>query len=153
MPDTLSRKIYRDLFSDDQWDLIYAMAGHALDNDDFTPEDVYSIRNKIHSLFDYNDWNLHFHWRHCDSSRTGRCHLHWHHRGAMLHSLLQFSPKKMTFDRAQLIEDYIQQLIEGMDYKTMECLVYDTLKDNLSDYNDEQLITEVEEYNPELLGE
>ena len=57
----------------------------------------------------------------------------------------------MTFDRAQLVEDYIQQLIEGMDYKTMECLVYDTLKDNLSDYTDEQLITEVEEYKPELL--
>ena len=55
MPDTLSRNIYRALFSDDQWDLIYAMSGHALDNDDFTPEDVYSIRNKIHALFDHND--------------------------------------------------------------------------------------------------
>ena len=57
----------------------------------------------------------------------------------------------MVFNREQLVEDYIQQLIEGMDYKTMECLVYDTLKDNLADYTDEQLITEVEEYNPELL--
>ena len=57
----------------------------------------------------------------------------------------------MTFNRDQLVEDYIQHLIEGMDYKTMECLVYDTLKDNLSDYTDEELITEVEEYNPELL--
>ena len=57
----------------------------------------------------------------------------------------------MTFNRDQLVEDYIQQLIEGMDYKTMECLVYDTLKYNLSDYTDDQLITEVEEYNPELL--
>jgi hypothetical protein len=57
----------------------------------------------------------------------------------------------MTFDRAQLIEDYIQQLIEGMDYKTMECLVYDTLMENLTDYSDEQLITEVTEYDPELL--
>ncbi len=56
----------------------------------------------------------------------------------------------MTFDRAQLIEDYIQQLIEGMDYKTMECLVYDTLAENLKDYTYEQLITEVAEYNPEL---
>jgi hypothetical protein len=36
-------------------ELIYAMSGHALDSDDFTPEDVYSIRNKIHALFDYND--------------------------------------------------------------------------------------------------
>ena len=63
--------------------------------------------------------------------------------------ILKFN--KMSFNREQLVEDYIQQLIEGMDYKTMECLVYDTLKDNLADYTDEHLITEVEEYNPELL--
>ena len=63
--------------------------------------------------------------------------------------ILKFN--KMSFNREQLVENYIQQLIEGMDYKTMECLVYDTLKDNLADYTDEQLITEVEEYNPELL--
>ena len=64
--------------------------------------------------------------------------------------ILEFEKMK-NIDREQLVENYIQQLIEGMDYKTMECLVYDTLKDNLSDYTDEQLITEVEEYNPELL--
>lgn len=63
--------------------------------------------------------------------------------------ILKFN--KMSFNREQLVEDYIQQLIDGMDMKTMECLVYDTLKDNLADYTDEQLITEVEEYNPELL--
>ncbi len=57
----------------------------------------------------------------------------------------------MTFDRAQVIEDYIQQLIESMDYKTMECFVYDTLMENLTDYSDEQLIAEVTEYDPELL--
>jgi hypothetical protein len=39
----------------------------------------------------YDTWHLHFHWRHCDSSGTGRCHLYWHHPGAMLHSLLQFT--------------------------------------------------------------
>jgi hypothetical protein len=64
--------------------------------------------------------------------------------------ILEFTKMK-NIDREQLVEDYIQQLIEGMDYKTMECLVYDALKDNLADYTDEQLITEVEEYNPELL--
>ena len=64
--------------------------------------------------------------------------------------ILEFEKMK-NIDREQLVENYIQQLIEGMDYKTMECLVYDTLKDNLADYTDEQLITEVEEYNPELL--
>ena len=55
-------------------------------------------------------------------------------------------------NRDQLIEDYIQTLIENMDYKTMECFVYDAMKDNLSTYTDDELITEVEEYNPELLG-
>jgi len=57
----------------------------------------------------------------------------------------------MTFDRETLIEDYIQNLIDGMDMKTMERMVYDTLKDNLSSYSDEELITEVEEHYPELL--
>jgi hypothetical protein len=48
----------------------------------------------------------------------------------------------MTFDRAQLIEDYIQQIIGT---------VYDTMQDTLTTYTDEQLITEVKEYDPELL--
>jgi hypothetical protein len=52
---TLSQKVYAKLFSEDQWDLIYAMVGHALDDDDFDPEDVYTIRKKIHLLFDDND--------------------------------------------------------------------------------------------------
>jgi hypothetical protein len=63
--------------------------------------------------------------------------------------ILKFN--KMSFNREQLVEDYIQQTIEGMDYKTMERFVYDTLKDNLADYNDEELITEVTDYYPELL--
>ena len=65
--------------------------------------------------------------------------------------ILKFN--KMSFNREQLVEDYIQQLLECMDYKTMESIVYDTLQDNLATYTDEQLITEVTEYNPELLGE
>lgn len=70
----------------------------------------------------------------------------------MTTSLSNTKITEMTFDRAQLTEDYIQQLIEEMDYnKTMECFVYDTLKENLSSYSDEQLIEEVKEYNPELL--
>jgi hypothetical protein len=64
--------------------------------------------------------------------------------------ILEFTKMK-NIDRKQLVEDYIQQMIEGMDYKTMECLVYDTLKDNLSNYTDEELITEVTDYYPELL--
>ena len=57
----------------------------------------------------------------------------------------------MTFNRDSLIADYVQQLIEGMDHKTMEGFVYDTLKDNLASYTDAELITEVTDYYPELL--
>ena len=56
-------------------------------------------------------------------------------------------------NRQELQENYIQQLIEGMDFKTMECFVYDTLKENLSSYTDEELITEVTDYYPELIEE
>ena len=59
----------------------------------------------------------------------------------------------MTFDRAQLTEDYIQQLIEGMDYKTMERFVYDSLIENLSTYSDQTLMEHISEYSPELLGD
>jgi hypothetical protein len=65
----------------------------------------------------------------------------------------------MTFNRDQLVEDYVQQMIESMDYKTMERFVYDTMVENLTDYTDEELITEVTDTNswynssycPELL--
>ena len=58
-----------------------------------------------------------------------------------------------TFNRDSLIADYAQQILDGMDMKTMECFVYDTLVENLSSYSDEQLIAEVTEYNPELIEE
>lgn len=54
-------------------------------------------------------------------------------------------------NRQELQESYIQQLIDGMDYKTMERFVYDTLEENLTNYTDEELITEVTDYYPELL--
>ena len=57
----------------------------------------------------------------------------------------------MTFNRDSLIAAYAQQILDGMDMKTMECFVYDTLVQNLFSYSDEDLITEVTEYNPELL--
>ena len=39
-------------FTESQWDMIYNFIGHALDDDDQNPEDVYAIRNKIHTLFE-----------------------------------------------------------------------------------------------------
>jgi hypothetical protein len=52
---TVFGQVWKTMFSKDQWDLIYAMVGHALDDDEFNPEDVYLIRNTIHTLFDDND--------------------------------------------------------------------------------------------------
>lgn len=52
--DSLSKQIYRQLFTEDQWNMIYNFVGNALDDDAelFNPEDVYTIRKKIHLLFD-----------------------------------------------------------------------------------------------------
>jgi len=41
----------KEFFTDSEWDLIYNFIGNALDDDYFDPEDVYSVRNKIHSIF------------------------------------------------------------------------------------------------------
>lgn len=49
---TLSKTIYRKLFTDSQWDLIYNFVGNALDDEDFDAEDVYHIRKVIHVLQD-----------------------------------------------------------------------------------------------------
>jgi len=54
-------------------------------------------------------------------------------------------------NKAELIDAYAQQLLDSMDNKTMEQFVYDTLKENLTNYTEEELITEVTDYYPELL--
>jgi hypothetical protein len=68
-------------------------------------------------------------------------------------------------NRTDLQEAYIHQLIDGMDHKTMYQFVfdtldihktmyqfvYDTLDESLSKYSEEDLLTEVEAYYPELL--
>jgi hypothetical protein len=54
-------------------------------------------------------------------------------------------------NKADLIDAYAQQLLDNMDMKTMERFVYDTLVENLTDYTEEELITEVTDYYPELL--
>ena len=54
-------------------------------------------------------------------------------------------------NRSDLQESYVQQLIDGMDWKTMEQFVYDSLNDNLSAYSEAELITEINDYYPELL--
>jgi hypothetical protein len=54
-------------------------------------------------------------------------------------------------NRSELQENYIQEIIDGMNYKTMERFVYDTLEVALTNYTDEELMEEVNEYCPHLL--
>ena len=56
-------------------------------------------------------------------------------------------------DRDQLQEAYVESIIDGMDHKSMYQFVYDSLNNNLDDYTVDELITEVEDYYPELLEE
>ena len=56
-------------------------------------------------------------------------------------------------DRDLLQEAYIESIIDGMDHKTMYQYVYDSLTDSLDKYSVDELITEVEDYYPELLEE
>lgn len=52
--------------------------------------------------------------------------------------------------REQLIEKYAESIIEGMDYKSMEQFVYDTITENLENYSDLQLAKEVVGYDSSL---
>ena len=54
-------------------------------------------------------------------------------------------------NRDSLQEAYINSIVDGMDWKTMEQFVYDTNDANLDNYTVEELITEVKDYYPELL--
>jgi uncharacterized protein HemY len=60
---------------------------------------------------------------------------------------------ELIMNRNELQETYIHQIIDGMDHKTMYQVVYDTLDESFDKYSEAELITEVEEYYPELLEE
>ena len=54
-------------------------------------------------------------------------------------------------DRDKLQEAYIESIIDGMDHRSLWQYVYDNLNDHLDKYSVDELITEVEDYYPELL--
>ena len=54
-------------------------------------------------------------------------------------------------NRTELQDQLIQQMLDDMDLKTMTQLCYDYLDEGYAKYSDEELITECEEYYPELL--
>ena len=61
---------------------------------------------------------------------------------------------KLNNDFDTIVDAYAQQVLDGMDSKTMERLIYDMLVDNLQSYNDEELVTEiVENYGDDWFAE
>ena len=57
----------------------------------------------------------------------------------------------MNMNRSSLQDNMIQQILDDMDIKTMMAILYDNMNESYDKYSDEELITEVKEYYPELL--
>ena len=56
-------------------------------------------------------------------------------------------------NRSELQDALIQQILDGIDLKTMTQLCYDYMDEGYDKYSYEELITECNEYYPELLGD
>ena len=56
-------------------------------------------------------------------------------------------------NRSELQDQLIQQMLDDMDIKTMMALLYDMLDESYDKYSEKELIAEVEEYYPHILGE
>ena len=54
-------------------------------------------------------------------------------------------------NRQELLEAYIDRILDNMSTKDLMRIVGDQIEDNLSSYTDEELISEVQEYYPELI--
>ena len=60
--------------------------------------------------------------------------------------------KDNIIDRDALQDAMIQQILDDMDIKTMMAILYDNMSESYDKYSVEELIAEVEEYYPDLLG-
>mgnify|MGYP001161152173 CR=1 FL=1 len=56
-------------------------------------------------------------------------------------------------DRAVLQDQLIDNVIDGMDFKTMWSVLYDFMDESYDKFSDEELMEEVNEFYPELLEE
>jgi hypothetical protein len=56
-------------------------------------------------------------------------------------------------NRQELQDAYINNVIDGMDLKDCLAMLFDYMDQSFDSYSDEELITEVREYYPELLEE
>jgi hypothetical protein len=54
-------------------------------------------------------------------------------------------------DRNELIQSYIDRVIDNMSTKDLVRIVWEQIEESLANYTDEELILEVSDYYPELL--
>jgi len=57
----------------------------------------------------------------------------------------------MLANRSQLVDTYINTMIDNMTREDMESMLYDLIEADFDDISDEQLIREVSDIYPELL--
>ena len=56
-------------------------------------------------------------------------------------------------NRQELQQELINNVIDGMDFKTMWQVLYDFMDESYDKFSDEELMEEVNEFYPELLEE
>jgi hypothetical protein len=56
-----------------------------------------------------------------------------------------------TSKRQQLISDYVDRVLDNMSTKDLMRIVGEQLEENLESYTDEDLVSEIQDYYPELL--
>ena len=54
-------------------------------------------------------------------------------------------------NREDLINEYVERMVDGMDFTTLAVIAFEKLRDDLRTYTDEQLRTEIMDYYPDLL--
>jgi hypothetical protein len=59
----------------------------------------------------------------------------------------------MTIDRDELTQAYIDRVIDNMNTKDLVRIVWEQLEENLALYSEQELISEVSDYYPDLLEE
>ena len=56
-------------------------------------------------------------------------------------------------NRSELQQELINNVMDGMDFKTMWSVLYDYMDESYNKCTDEELMEEIKEYYPELLEE
>lgn len=60
---------------------------------------------------------------------------------------------EMNFDRVQLIEDYANNMVEGMEIDSLVQFAYDTIVEDMMSLSGNEVLEQIETFCPELLDD